>query len=203
MRQMLIAKLMVVGAIAVTPAFIGATTNSALDARRAAVLPVDATLLEESLNAVGISAANLTVFDQCSRRTLRLVVQRPRATSPPTESEIVALETKLNTLLADRLAAFVESYPRDAVRTPQVSDYYRQYSAFEVGGWRVIYVNGFIIPKLAVETLATDKLDWRKVPNIICDGGESAFGVEYYPAMNMFANFSFNGTYSGPILLRR
>jgi len=144
------------------------------------------------------------LLNQCSRLTLRdrLIVQTPRAASPPTQAEIIALEADLNTLLADRLNAFRESYPKEASGVRHVGDYYRQYSAFDVGPWRVVYVNGFYASD-ANDVVARDQWDWRKMPFIVCDGGQGSFGVEYYPATKTFANFEFNGTFSGPTRLGR
>jgi len=190
---------MIVSVAAVTSSLNSAPATPALDPKGAAVLLADAALIENSLRVSDVVPENPTLLNQCSRSTLayRRVVRAPRATSPPTEAEVAALEAKLNTLLADRLEAFREAYPGEGQRTPQVGDYHRQYSAFDIGGWRVIYVNGF------PSRDAADMPEWRQKPVIWCDGGQCCFGVEYYPAIDAFANFEFNGTYSGPIRLRR
>jgi hypothetical protein len=186
-------------AVAITP-FLMAASVSALDPRLAAILPVDTVSLEKSLQ--GLDRARTTLLDQCSRLTLRhrLIIQRPRATTPPTEAEIIALEANLNGFLADRLEAFRESYPNDTA--PRQEDYYRQYSSFDLAGWRVIYVNGFyneLMPRSSERKIAA----WQQEPAVICDGGEYYFGAEYYPALKMFANFSFNGRYEGRLRLVR
>jgi hypothetical protein len=193
--------LMIVPVVAVTSSLNSAPAASVLDPKKAAVLPVDAALIENSLRVSDVLDPP-TVLNQCSRLSIadRLIVQLPRATFAPTQAEIAALEPRLNTLLADRLEAFRESHPREEWRTPQVSDYYRQYSAFDVAGWRLIYVNGF---GFRSPNDAAGDSDWRQKPFIACDGGQCCFGVEYYPAIDAFANFQFNGTFSGPTRLRR
>jgi len=203
MRQLFFYSVILVSVVAVTSDHLnGATELSALDPRGSAVLPADTTLVQKSLESFSpVPVPDVTILNQCSRLTLayRLIVQTPRATSEPTQSEIVALEADLGTLLADRIAAFREAYPGE--RVSEIGDYYRQYSAFDVGAWRVIYVNGF--DRDLAERYLTDDSDWRKKPAIMCDGGQDFFGVEYYPATKTFANFEFNGTFSGQTRLAR
>ena len=201
MQRLLSFGLVLTCAGAVTLEVHGAPSAPVLDPSDAAVLPVDADLLEKSLKVFSPLPDDGTILNQCSRATpaYRLIAQVPRATAPPTQTEIAGLEADLGTLLSDRLEAFRASYPGE--RVPQIDDYYRQYSAFDVGGWRVIYVNGF--DRDLVEGPLAVEFDWRKKPAVICDGGEYFFGVEYYPATKTFTNFEFNGRYEGRLRLVR
>jgi hypothetical protein len=189
MQGLYFASLVLLGAVAVAPNVQPARPT--LDPRLSTVLPAE---------------KSLAVLRQCSRLTpsYRLIVQAPRPAAPPTQDEIAEVEAGLSTLLADRLEAFRESYPDDARagRVPQIERYYRQYSSLELGPWRVIYVNGFyneLLPRSDQRELS----DWRQAPAMMCDGGEYYFGVEYYPAAKMFANFSYNGRYEGRLRLVR
>lgn len=67
----------------------------------------------------------------------------------------------------------------------RLAHYVRQYAGLTVGTRNIIYVN-------AVQIEPAEE-PWRTKAVLICDGGPSAFGVEYNPSTGAFSNFAFNG----------
>ena len=122
----------------------------------------------------------LALSHQCSRASPGPV----EAQWTPTPANIDALEPNLATVLATHLA-------HAPLATP-VTDYYRQYAGFVVGGRRMIYVNG--VARETVESANPDHpFNWRTQAIGICDGGPITFGVEYDVASGEFTRFAFNG----------
>ncbi len=72
------------------------------------------------------------------------------------------------------------------------NDYFYQYGALARGKTRLIYINA--VPARS-EQLGAPKFRqmWRRVPEVVCDGGPDFWGVEFNPATNAFQNASFNG----------
>jgi len=122
----------------------------------------------------------LALSHQCSRPSPGPV----QAQWTPTEAEIQTLEPNLGTILQTHLE-------RTGQTTP-VTDYYRQYAGFVIGGRRVIYING--VERSAIETSNSNHpFDWRTQATGICDGGPITFGVEFDPVSGEFTQFAFNG----------
>jgi hypothetical protein len=119
------------------------------------------------------------LVNQCSRREPGPV----EGTWTPSEAQLDALESRLPRLFEERPS---RHWPK---QSPALLDYYRQYGGLVIGGRRIIYVNAFRPGMVGNEPT------WRETPVMICDGGDIVFGVEYDPATDAFANFSFNGPY--------
>jgi hypothetical protein len=115
---------------------------------------------------------------QCSRASPSPVT----GTWQPTFAQIAALEPKLS----DYLTAQLVPYSKER---PSAADYYRQYGGLVVNGRQIIYVNGFYRGLL----LTAPQTAWLTRPELICDGGIIAFGIEYDPATGAFNHFAFNG----------
>ncbi|HEX2593923.1 MAG TPA: hypothetical protein VHL34_20655, partial [Rhizomicrobium sp.] len=78
---------------------------------------------------------------------------------------------------------------------PSEYGYVRQYTGFVLSGKKVIYVNALL--KRSVENPSLPQeywSDWRHHADVVCDGGDLFFGVEYDPAAKTFARFAFNGS---------
>ena len=98
----------------------------------------------------------------------------------PTNAEVDELEAQLSNVLA-RLP---ESRQRNF--SELLAKWRRQYVGIERGGRRFVYGNYFTI-------LKEDDHDWRNKPINVCDGGSSAFGVEYDVAAKRVTRIDFNG----------
>lgn len=70
-------------------------------------------------------------------------------------------------------------------RISDVASSWRQYVGLVVGGKKLIYINGFSTRGLGER--------WMTEPEIMCDGGESAWGALYDPATRSFSELAFNG----------
>jgi hypothetical protein len=69
-----------------------------------------------------------------------------------------------------------------------LSESYRQYLGVVSNGKKLIYLNAF------PGSFVKERLDWQTTAIIICDGGESCWGVEFDPAESTFSNFESNGS---------
>jgi hypothetical protein len=142
--------------------------------------PHPVSLFAPNTGAILTGAEALALSHQCSRPAPGPV----SAQWIPTAAQIEAIEPNLGTVLRAHLAA--------AQVNAAVSDYYRQYAGFVVGGRRMIYVNG--VERAAIEQTNPDHpFDWRRQATGICDGGAITFGVEYDVEAGEFSHFAFNG----------
>lgn len=72
------------------------------------------------------------------------------------------------------------------------NDYFYQYGAFVRGKTRLIYVNA--VPVWNEENReAKFRQLWRRLPEVVCDGGTDFWGIEFDASTNRFQNASFNG----------
>lgn len=66
-----------------------------------------------------------------------------------------------------------------------------QYIGLIINGKRYIYINAFQIE--SAQDLSTIFKDWKTIPVIVCDGGESFWGVLYEIKNEIFTQLSING----------
>ncbi len=94
----------------------------------------------------------------------------------PPVAEILAVEQRLPDLLSK------SGHKIDLAHTR------RQYIGFISSGKKLIYLNA-----LLSERPDKDDPDWRSTAEIVCDGGDAFWGVEFDPADSTFHNLCFNG----------
>lgn len=125
-------------------------------------------LAKELVNSFEIISAEgaSKLIQQCSR-------QNPEADSfwTPSKQQIEKLEVR-----------FKDCIPSSVV---SLNKYLRQYSGIVRKNKKIIYLN-------AIETQYA-KNGKKLEPKIMCDGDESAFGVEYNVETDEFTFFEFNG----------
>ena len=133
------------------------------------------------------------LFKQCSRVSPEGV----QSYWSPNASELQAMNTGL--------AAFLQSQKINGRRSASVfGNYWHQCAGFTRGGKKFIYVNAFSPgSKKQLEDImryrersSKEKIKhwiWTRDPMIVCDGGESYFGVEYEVGTKKFSNLAFNG----------
>jgi len=124
------------------------------------------------------------LLHQCSRGAPTNVT----GTWTPDRQQIVELEKGLPAALA--------AEPSHGRELGSIKTFRRQYAGFMLGSRRIIYVNAFpseIGGPNKDGPPAARTFDWRKQPEIVCDGGPAFFGVEYDPAPKAFQHFEFNG----------
>ena len=153
-----------------------AATARAEDAQQSHFLP--------DTGAIFPVATARDLAEQCSREAPENI----EGTWTPSQKQIAALEPKLEELLAQSLA---QKKQRGDRYVPAVSDYYRQYAGYVIGGRKIIYINGF--DKRIVQSSAEHGLDWHVTPVRVCDGGNAFFGVEYDVEVKRFGKLAFNG----------
>ena len=99
----------------------------------------------------------------------------------PRSAQIAQLEKLLPGLLEKNLSG---------QRHPPVQNYMRQYAGIITQNRHLIYVNGF-------GSYSHDPYDrsgkWRTEAQVVCDGGNNFFGVEYDPQTKAFEGLGFNG----------
>lgn len=117
------------------------------------------------------------LLEQCSRD----VPQGVTGAWQPQAAQTAELEARLPSLLEKALAG---------QRHPDMAHYARQYAGLLQKDRRIIYVNGFW---LHPSDPAVKSGAWRARANIVCDGGNAFFGVEYDPKMKTFTGLAFNG----------
>jgi hypothetical protein len=123
-----------------------------------------------------VGAARLKMFSQCSR------------SSPQRGEEEWKPDGKIIYEFENKLFDFLPSVATDWNNRVFPSDYVRQYIGIVRGGRRYIYGNLIALP----EQLRTS-FSLADQALIMCDGGSSAFGVEYDVEQHKVANFSMNG----------
>ena len=167
----------ILGAILLPASFAQAAPPTAFDPRLSFVLPAD--IARDALQ-------------QCSRATPTGV----QDTWLPTRVQIRELEARLPPALAHALTAHGGS-SRARTVMQHLHDVGLQYAGFVVAGRKIIYVNGFPVRKIDFDgtDIFAGLLDAAKDDHavVVCDGGDSFFGVEYDPAKKTFAHFAFNG----------
>ena len=72
------------------------------------------------------------------------------------------------------------------------SAYYRQYVGINIDGHDYVYINAFHDHPFYLHPQDQDR--WRSEPELVCDGGDSFWGVLYDPATRQFSQLSFNGS---------
>lgn len=72
------------------------------------------------------------------------------------------------------------------------SAYYRQYVGVSIDGHDFVYINAFHDHPIYIHP--QDRGRWRSEPELVCDGGDSFWGVLYDPATRQFSQLSFNGS---------
>jgi hypothetical protein len=103
---------------------------------------------------------------------------------PDTET-IGRLETALAPALRTALDKAESRWPK-----PPISEYFRQYAAFVVGGRRMVYINA---GRLTASMLTRDLPAWKTKAASVCDGGLGFFGAEYDAETSSITNLLFNG----------
>ena len=110
----------------------------------------------------------------------------------PTDSIVVALE--------QRLPGFFESVAADESRkkrlygsVPELAAFVRQYVGIVRGDRPFVYVNAWIDSRRVDERPSSSPRVQAEPVGGVCDGGNSAFGVEYDVRSQRFRLFRFNG----------
>lgn len=154
-----------------------------------------ASLRSLALGLVGLTLTSSCATDSAVRFPGRIVEERDgqllmrqcsRAVPPgvqgfwrPSEDMIAKLEAELSKVR--RLQATSCCFVGATIRDPQA--YQREYLGVVIGGRMLIYVNAFLFQ----EGVSEDS------PVVICDGGDSAWGVLYDPATGEFSELAVNG----------
>ena len=122
-----------------------------------------------------------TLLAQCSRGAPQGVT----GFWTPRPAQIAQLEMLLPVLLEKELSG---------QRHLPVQYYLRQYAGLVLQNRDVIYVNGFAsYPDDASDKKERDSGRWRTEAQMVCDGGNGYFGVEYDPQTKKFEGLAFNG----------
>ncbi len=112
-----------------------------------------------------------TLLQQCSRST-------PTGNSAlwvVSEKELFSVETQLQK----------EFTKVTKGRLKDLSFYQRQYIGITIGGKKQIYINAFRREK---------SIEWKKKAVMVCDGGESFWGIVYDIESKTFLDFQANGS---------
>jgi len=72
------------------------------------------------------------------------------------------------------------------------SAFYRQYVGVSIKGHDYVYINAFHDHPIYLHPKDRDR--WRSEPELVCDGGDSFWGVLYDPETRQFSQLSFNGS---------
>lgn len=119
-----------------------------------------------------------TVIRQCSRRG-------PRSTGfwAPSRQEVLSAERELEAYL---------SKPNCATRDT-LDHYFRQYIGFIRNGRRFLYVNALHDSVRNDFSVVGESPGWPLIPIVVCDGGDSFWGVEFDVEAQTFQNLECNG----------
>ena len=116
--------------------------------------------------------AGAEVLNQCSRST----IQNPDSFWVPTSDEVNAIEQELPQYLS-RSGGRQPSSPLD--------EYFRQYIGVVAQKQRLVYINFF--------RRSDSDESWQTEPVIVCDGGDSYWGIVYNVDQKTFERPEFNG----------
>ena len=72
------------------------------------------------------------------------------------------------------------------------ASFFRQYVGVKIAGRKYVYINAFRDHPIYLRRKDQDL--WRSKPVLVCDGGESFWGVLYDPHTREFSQLSFNGS---------
>jgi hypothetical protein len=142
--------------------------------------PIPSVPLDRALGTVLPADSATAVLRQCTRD----VPADFDAAWIPAPGDIRRLEDGLGAQVVRALERSRDA--RAAHLSPDA--YARQYVGLVLDGRRFIYVNAF--PRKDLDGGGAQK--WRNQPRIVCDGGESHFGVVYDPERDAFTDFEFN-----------
>jgi hypothetical protein len=93
-------------------------------------------------------------------------------------------------LMEKELPAFMK---KSGFKHP-VSDYCRQYVGVIANGRKIIYINAVPVSDAEdKEVDPEDRMQWKKEPAIVCDGGPEFWGVEFDLVAKEFLHFEGNG----------
>ncbi len=120
-------------------------------------------------------AKNLT--GQCSRQS----PSNFTGTWKPSIADIKAMESKFSDL--KKLKS--EDCCLDGGQVENPEHYYMQYVGIVINGENFIYINAFADSE--------PPKDWKAEAVVICDGGESLWGVLYNVKTGKFSKLAFNG----------
>ncbi len=133
------------------------------------------------------------VFMQCSRSAPK---EKDGPFWAPSPAQIEALE--------GGLGAYLREYGH-AKQGDDLTRFYRQYVGFVRSGRKLIYLNALSAeyfennlrlcreyPREMPKDLC-DPDEWRHSMNIVCDGGDGYWGLEYDPQTKTFSQLAFNG----------
>ena len=120
--------------------------------------------------------------ERCSRDAPRPI----QGTWTPAIEQVREAERHLPALLTSKLIAVGKYAP-----TTDERDYARQYAGLTVRGRRIIYINGWFAKWLPDSDRSMFSL-FGSEPVDTCDGGETAFGVEFDVESKGLENFQFN-----------
>ena len=138
-------------------------------------------------------SSNYTVLDSTQASSLVTQCSRwaPTISSAwnPRDSDIANLEHNLGAIQG--LTA--DSGSIIGVRIVNPSAFLRQYVGVVIGTKRFVYVNAFPLAEFEEWPSSVQRPDWRREPYIVCDGGESYWGVLFDPVTCTFWGLATNG----------
>lgn len=100
----------------------------------------------------------------------------------PTASDVALMEKELPAFMS-----------KSGIRHP-VSDYCRQYVGVISNGRKVIYINALPVSDAEDKDIdPEDRMQWKKEPAIVCDGGPEFWGAEFDLLAKEFLHLEGNG----------
>lgn len=123
-------------------------------------------------------------FQQCSRETPG-PVSGVWAVSPAVIAKLEQDLPKLSKLVSQTCCG-------KGLSVSDPSAFYRQYVGVIINGRNYVYINAFHDHPIYFHPKDRDL--WRSEPELVCDGGNSFWGVLYDPQTRQFSQLSFNGS---------
>jgi hypothetical protein len=100
----------------------------------------------------------------------------------PTADDVVLMEKDLPLFMS-----------RSGIMRP-MSDYCRQYVGVIANGRKIIYINAIPISDAEDQEMdPEDRMQWKKEPAIVCDGGPEFWGAEFDLVAKEFLHLAGNG----------
>jgi len=136
-----------------------------------------------SATAARAAEASYTILPVSEGPSLMKQCSRPAPTDvtgfwQPSQAQVQSIEKRLPAFLAK------------GGYNIKLSESRRQYIGIISRGKKLIYLNAF---PAAIGAEMDPGTNWKRDAVIICDGGDSIWGVEFDPADNSFHDLEFNG----------